>query len=264
MSDVKSNSPLPSKVTPEASTGEKKPPATPEQRYQMIAEAAYFRAEKYGFVGGDVAHDWLEAEAEIDRVFEQPSESGKEGMSTKQVFQQKLEKQLKKWDAKIDALTAKAQEAKAEIRAEIEKAIDVLADKRAAAHAKLLELRQRTEGAWEDLKTDAEKIQEEMHETYDRIVTKKEAFQQKLETQLKAWDAKFDELTAKAQDAQAEIRADVKKQLQVLAGKRAEAQAKLLELRQRTEGAWEDLKTGAEKTWDEIHEALSHIAARFK
>lgn len=95
-------------------------------------------------------------------------------------------------------------------------------------------------------------------------MTTKQVFQQKLETQLKEWDAKFDELTAKAQDAKAEIRADVKKQLQALAGKRAEAQAKLLELRQRTEGAWEDLKTGAEKTWDEIHEALNRIAGRFK
>ena len=42
---------------------------TPGQRYQMIAEAAYFRAEKRGFVEGDVAQDWLDAEAEIDNYF---------------------------------------------------------------------------------------------------------------------------------------------------------------------------------------------------
>jgi len=40
---------------------------TPEQRYRMIAEAAYYLAEKRGFVGGDMAADWLQAEAEIDR-----------------------------------------------------------------------------------------------------------------------------------------------------------------------------------------------------
>ena len=47
----------------------KKAPATvsPEERYRMIAEAAYFKAQKRGFVGGDPAQDWLEAEAEIDR-----------------------------------------------------------------------------------------------------------------------------------------------------------------------------------------------------
>jgi hypothetical protein len=35
-------------------------------RQQMIAEAAYFRAEKNGFRGGDALRDWCEAEAEID------------------------------------------------------------------------------------------------------------------------------------------------------------------------------------------------------
>ncbi len=39
------------------------PPLTAGERYRMIAEAAYFRAEKRGFLGGNVAEDWLEAEA---------------------------------------------------------------------------------------------------------------------------------------------------------------------------------------------------------
>jgi hypothetical protein len=38
---------------------------TDEQRRQMIAEAAYFRAEKRGF-GVDPLADWIEAEVEID------------------------------------------------------------------------------------------------------------------------------------------------------------------------------------------------------
>ena len=37
-----------------------------DQRRQMIAEAAYFRAERRGFSGGDPAMDWIEAEAEVD------------------------------------------------------------------------------------------------------------------------------------------------------------------------------------------------------
>jgi hypothetical protein len=39
---------------------------TPEERWRMISEAAYYRAEKRGFVGGDPAEDWAEAEAQID------------------------------------------------------------------------------------------------------------------------------------------------------------------------------------------------------
>ncbi len=40
----------------------------PELRNQMIAHAAYYRAERRGFCGGSELEDWLEAEAEIDRT----------------------------------------------------------------------------------------------------------------------------------------------------------------------------------------------------
>lgn len=38
----------------------------PEQRQQLIAQAAYFIAERRGFVPGNELDDWLQAEAEID------------------------------------------------------------------------------------------------------------------------------------------------------------------------------------------------------
>jgi len=38
---------------------------TPEQRYRMIEEAAYYRAEHRAFAGGDPMQDWVQAEAEI-------------------------------------------------------------------------------------------------------------------------------------------------------------------------------------------------------
>ncbi len=40
--------------------------ANGEDRQEMIAIAAYYRAERRGFSGGDAMQDWLEAEAEID------------------------------------------------------------------------------------------------------------------------------------------------------------------------------------------------------
>jgi hypothetical protein len=40
---------------------------TPEERAHMIAEAAYYRAERRGFAPGHELEDWLAAEAEIDR-----------------------------------------------------------------------------------------------------------------------------------------------------------------------------------------------------
>tara|TARA_R110000772_G_scaffold184946_1_gene296100 strand:- start:625 stop:894 length:270 start_codon:yes stop_codon:yes gene_type:complete len=40
----------------------------PEQRHQMIAEAAYCLAEKHGFQSERTLDDWLQAEAEVDSL----------------------------------------------------------------------------------------------------------------------------------------------------------------------------------------------------
>lgn len=37
------------------------------ERHRLIAEAAYYRALKRGFEGGNALEDWLAAEAEVDR-----------------------------------------------------------------------------------------------------------------------------------------------------------------------------------------------------
>ncbi|HTT05275.1 MAG TPA: DUF2934 domain-containing protein [Steroidobacteraceae bacterium] len=42
------------------------PPIDPERRRALIAEAAYFRAERRGFAPGHEAEDWLAAEVEVD------------------------------------------------------------------------------------------------------------------------------------------------------------------------------------------------------
>jgi len=46
------------------------PPAklTPEARRTLIAEAAYLRAERRGFVPGYETDDWLAAELEVDAL----------------------------------------------------------------------------------------------------------------------------------------------------------------------------------------------------
>lgn len=157
----------------ETSAGQRKMSVTPEERYQMIAEAAYYHAESRSFVMGDPAQDWLEAEAEIDRILQHPSAKDKgTHMTAKQDFQQKLETQLKEWDAKLDELKAKALETKAEIRADYEKQLEILASKRATAQAKMQELRLRTEDAWEDLKGGTEKAWDEMRKALDQIASR--------------------------------------------------------------------------------------------
>jgi hypothetical protein len=43
----------------------------PVRRHRLIAEAAYYRAEKRGFATGSELQDWLEAEAEIRQLLGQ-------------------------------------------------------------------------------------------------------------------------------------------------------------------------------------------------
>jgi hypothetical protein len=42
----------------------------PLQRQKMIEVAAYYRAEKRGFDGGDPQDDWYHAEAEVDKLLQ--------------------------------------------------------------------------------------------------------------------------------------------------------------------------------------------------
>ncbi|HEY5656204.1 MAG TPA: DUF2934 domain-containing protein, partial [Myxococcota bacterium] len=61
---------------PAATAARKSPAATaasvarinPDLRRQMIAEAAYLRAERRGFGSGDPKDDWLAAEREVDSL----------------------------------------------------------------------------------------------------------------------------------------------------------------------------------------------------
>ena len=68
--------PLVDKATSRAASPRKSPPVvmppraklTPEARRALIAEAAYLRAERRGFVPGQETEDWLAAEVEVDAL----------------------------------------------------------------------------------------------------------------------------------------------------------------------------------------------------
>lgn len=140
----------------------------PEQRYQMIAKAAYFRAERRGFASGFELQDWLEAEAEVDRVL---LETGGEAGSA-HAFEDALEARLKGWDEKFDALMGLAEKAKTEARHELEEQLEALGAKRAMAQEKLEDLRQRTGSAWADFKEGAEQAWEDIRKALDSVASR--------------------------------------------------------------------------------------------
>jgi len=61
----------PSEAAPKkavASQAKKPAYVTNEERWRMVAEAAYHKAEKRGFATGHETDDWLAAEQEIDAL----------------------------------------------------------------------------------------------------------------------------------------------------------------------------------------------------
>jgi hypothetical protein len=58
------------------SPGSGEVPVAPRERQQLIATAAYFRAQQRGFIPGGELQDWLQAEAEVDRFLLGEQSSG--------------------------------------------------------------------------------------------------------------------------------------------------------------------------------------------
>ena len=144
---------------------------TSGERYQMTAETAYFCAEKRGFIGGDMVDDWLQAEAEINRLLQHQGHAGSDELPEKQAYLKKLEASYRDWDAKHETLKNRASEAsmaKAEIREEIE----ALAGKRAEFEVIMKDLRQHTGDTWQDLKLITENAWKELQDAFHRIVVR--------------------------------------------------------------------------------------------
>lgn len=70
-SKVTNEQPVPSSSSaPQAAPASERtiPEISPEQRRHYVEVAAYFIAERRGFLGGSEMEDWVQAEAEIDRL----------------------------------------------------------------------------------------------------------------------------------------------------------------------------------------------------
>ncbi|MCF8129709.1 MAG: hypothetical protein K9N10_14465 [Deltaproteobacteria bacterium] len=85
-------------------------------------------------------------------------------MSTKDAYVKKLHAKLDEWNAQIDKMKAKADQAEADSRIEYNKRIAELQEKRNETKEKLETLREAGEGAWEDLKSGVQLAVESMEE----------------------------------------------------------------------------------------------------
>jgi hypothetical protein len=83
----------------------------------------------------------------------------------------------------------------------------------------------------------------------------------KMETQLKQWGAKLDDMVAVAEEAGAEAKLDYRKRIDYLKSKHQAAQLKLDELRAVGSDKWETLKAGIESAWNEVEGAFEKLTS---
>lgn len=80
----------------------------------------------------------------------------------------------------------------------------------------------------------------------------KEAYKQKIEAEVELAQAKLSELKANAKSATADARISYDKQVEELEESISETKAKLKELGDAGEDAWEDIKDGVESAWKKL------------
>ena len=132
-----------------------------EQRHHMIEEAAYYRAQRRGFAGGDPMRDWLEAEAEIDHILhEEPAKAASGPHKTGPIEQ--FAAQLQELDEEIGRFASKAWESRAELREQLADELEKLRPLRSAAEEKLGELRVRSGAAWEEVRKGVDKARDDL------------------------------------------------------------------------------------------------------
>lgn len=136
---------------------------TNSQRQQMIAEAAYFRAERRGFDGGDTVRDWYEAEAEIDAELRK-LEDGQ--------LVERVEEVLEAAAKGLAAARRKLARLSSDARSEWERDLDKLVALRDALKPKLAELKEQGERAGRMLREQTEKTGADLAELMRRLETK--------------------------------------------------------------------------------------------
>lgn len=95
-------------------------------------------------------------------------------------------------------------------------------------------------------------------------MSSKDAYRERLEAQLREWQAKIDVLKARADKAEADSRIAYGEQIDALQQRREEMQSRLAELRASGEDAWAEVKAGTESAWKDMDAAISRALERFR
>ena len=92
----------------------------------------------------------------------------------------------------------------------------------------------------------------------------KDAYKQKLNAQLKEWNAQINLLAAKVENAGADVKLKYARELDGIRAKQREAAKKIEELEDASGDAWEKVKVTADKVWDDLRAGIAQAISKFK
>lgn len=92
----------------------------------------------------------------------------------------------------------------------------------------------------------------------------KDAYKQKLNSQLKEWNAQINLLVAKVENAASDVKLKYAHELDEIKAKQHEAAQKLKEIEDASGDAWEKLKVSADKVWDDLRTGIAQAISKFK
>lgn len=91
----------------------------------------------------------------------------------------------------------------------------------------------------------------------------KEAYQEKIEAQIREWTAKLQEFKAKADKASADAKIHMYKHIDNLRAQKEAAQQKLNEIKAASGDSWEVLKAGSERALEEMKKTWEEMKSKF-
>ena len=92
----------------------------------------------------------------------------------------------------------------------------------------------------------------------------REKFQNRLKVELGAFGHKVDALKQKAQEAESTVQSRFKPYMEELTTKLHQAKERVTEIAGSTDDAWEKLREGAQKSWDDLKVAFEAAAHAFE
>lgn len=94
-------------------------------------------------------------------------------------------------------------------------------------------------------------------------MSEKDAYVKKLEARIDEWNAEISKLAAKSRNLEADAALTYHKEIDGLRRRQQDVREELLKLRESSDGAWEDVKAGVQRSYEEMENAIKSAIKRF-